>query len=155
MKPVILSTFDPGLHNVDLNKTISRLDETAAHKDLSLVRLTIAHKSIPPRVVASWDNLVKPPNSKYAGIWGVGMEVGDAYEKTISAIASHPEMGKWPYLLTIEHDNIPPPHGIMRLMNRMESAEGQKYSAIGGLYFTKGDGGMPQIWGDPDRKSVV
>lgn len=149
MKPAILSTYDPGRHNVDLNQAVSYLDESAQHRDLSLVRLTIAHKSIPPRVVAAWDNLIKPPNGKYAGIWGVGLEVGDAYERTISAIVDHPEMGQWNYLITIEHDNIPPPHGIMRLLSRMESPEGQKYAAIGGLYFIKGEGAIPQIWGDP------
>lgn len=149
MKPAILSTYDPGIHNVDLNKAVSYLDETAQHKDLSLVSVTITHKNIHPRVAASWENLIKPPNNKYARIWGVGMEVGDAYEKTISAIAEHPEMGTWNYLLTIEHDNIPPPHGIMRLIGRMESDEGKEFAAIGGLYFVKGEGGVPQIWGNP------
>lgn len=149
MKPQIISSYDPGQHNVNLDQLVSWLDETAQYKDMSLVRLTIAHKPIPARVVASWDNLIKPPNSKYAGIWAVGMEVGEAYSKTIEAISEHPEMGTWNYILTLEHDNIPPPTGIMKLIGRMESEEGKEFAAIGGLYFVKGGGGVPQIWGNP------
>lgn len=149
MKPTIISSYDPGSHNIDLDKEISYLDESAQYRDLSLVVLIPAHKNFPPRVVASWLNLINPPNGKFARIFATGMEVGDAYERTITAIVEHPEMGKWNYLLTLEHDNIPPPHGIMRLLSRMESEEGKDFAAIGGLYFVKGPGGVPQIWGDP------
>ena len=36
---------------------------------------------------------------------------------------------------------------LIKLIERMEA--NKKFDCIGGLYFTKGYGGVPQIWGDP------
>ena len=77
----------------------------------------------------------------------IGMEVGEAFSNAIEEILKHPELSKWEYILTIEHDNIPPPDGLIRLLERMEMHK--EFAAIGGLYFTKGIGGCCQIWGDP------
>ena len=88
-----------------------------------------------------------PPNNGVARIAAVGIEVGVAYSTAIEQILRHPELSTWEYLLTIEHDNIPPRDGVIRLLEAMEA--NPKYDAIGGLYFTKGYGGVPQIWGDP------
>jgi hypothetical protein len=74
------------------------------------------------------------------------MEVGDAYSTGIEQILAHPELKNWEYLLTIEHDNCPPPDGVVRLMDRMD--EHPELACIGGLYFTKGVEGVAQIWGD-------
>jgi hypothetical protein len=76
------------------------------------------------------------------------MEVGDAYSNVITEILAHPELSQWEYILTIEHDNIPPQDGLLKLLQRME--EHPELSCIGGLYWTKGEGGQPQIWGDPN-----
>jgi hypothetical protein len=154
VKPAFISSYDPGIKNKNLQEEIIALDESAAWKDLSLVILIPSVKYFPPRVVASWLNLINPPNGKLSRIFAVGMEVGDAYNSAIQAITEHPIMGTWRYLLTLEHDNVPPPDGIMKLMARMESKEGQDFAAIGGLYFTKGPGGVPQIWGDPRDKEM-
>jgi hypothetical protein len=43
---------------------------------------------------------------------------------------------------------MPPPDGVLKLLEAMEKTK-HKYHCIGGLYFTKGYGGQPQIWGDP------
>jgi hypothetical protein len=75
------------------------------------------------------------------------MEVGEAFSQAISEILAHPELSQWEYILTIEHDNIPPADGIIRLIKSMEAHP--EYSCIGGLYWTKGEEGCPQIWGDP------
>lgn len=77
----------------------------------------------------------------------VGMEVGDAYSTSIAAILAEPNLSQWEYLLTLEADNIPQPDGLVRLIHRME--EHPEFACIGGLYWTKGPGGVPQIWGDP------
>jgi hypothetical protein len=74
------------------------------------------------------------------------MEVGDAYSTAISQILDHPELGKWEYLLTVEHDNAPPADGVLKLVEQMENHK--ELSCISGLYWTKGEGGVPQIWGD-------
>ena len=76
------------------------------------------------------------------------MEVGSAYSEAIEGVINHPELSKWEYILTLEHDNMPPPDGILKLIKRME--ENPKLSCIGGLYYTKGENGVAQIWGDPN-----
>jgi hypothetical protein len=75
------------------------------------------------------------------------MEVGDAYSQAIEFVLSHGDLSKWEYLLTIEHDNMPPVDGVLKLCEDME--EHPKLSTISGLYWTKGPGGCAQIWGDP------
>lgn len=82
----------------------------------------------------------------------VGMEVGEAYSQAIEAILAHPDLSKFKYLLTLETDNIPPPDGLIKLLAQIEAHP--EYDCIGGLYWTKGEGGMPQIWGDPRDPST-
>jgi hypothetical protein len=103
--------------------------------------------SIPTKAVASWLNLYSPPNAKFTRIFAVGMEVGVAFSSAIESILAHPDLSKWKYILTLEHDNIPPPDGIVKLLAQMEKHP--EYACIGGLYFTQGPGGCAQIWGDP------
>jgi hypothetical protein len=75
------------------------------------------------------------------------MEVGDAYSSAIQGVLDHPELSQWEYILTIEHDNMPPGDGVLKLLERMEAHP--EFACIGGLYFTKGmDHGVAQIWGD-------
>ena len=76
------------------------------------------------------------------------MEVGEAYTQTIQNILAHPDLSKWKYILTLEHDNAPPADGVLKLYETMEAHP--EYSCVGGLYFTKGEAGVPQIWGDPN-----
>jgi hypothetical protein len=99
--------------------------------------------------VASWWNLFFPPNQKVVKIFAVGMEVGAAYSSCIEQILDHPDLSKFKYLLTIEHDNIPPPDGVVKLITQMEAHP--ELDCIGGLYFTKGEGGCAQIWGNPNE----
>ena len=72
--------------------------------------------------------------------------MGDAYSQAIENILNTPDLKDWEYILTIEHDNCPPVDGVVKLVERME--EHPEFACIGGLYFTKGDGGVAQIWGD-------
>lgn len=147
MEPQILSSYDPGRHSIDLEKTVSRLDRGAAYKDQSTIIVVPALGSIPTKAVASWWNLYTPPNQKVAKIFAVGMEVGAAYSNTIEAILSNDDLKNWRYLLCLEHDNVPPPDGLVKLLETAEAHP--EFDAIGGLYFTKGEGGQPQIWGNP------
>lgn len=146
-EPIILSSYDPGQHNADLNATISRLDSEATWKDLSTILVTPAGGSVPTRIVASWLGMIKPPNNKSIHLFAVGTEVGEAYTRMIEGILAHSDLSQWKYLLCIEHDNSPPADGMLSLLKRMEAHP--EFAAIGGLYFTKGHGGCAQIWGDP------
>ena len=158
--PIFINSYEPGYHGADLAKTVGRLDREGSWKDLSTVIVTpagnrriegdgrIVVNGIAPKVVASWTNLAKPPNGRVVDrLWAVGAEVGAAYSQLIEGILAHPDMGSWKYLLCIEHDNMPPWDGLIRLQKQME--DHPEFAAIGGLYFTKGIGGVAQIWGNP------
>jgi len=147
MQPQIISSYDGGAHNADLEKTVSRLTAEKSYKDLSCIQIVPCFGQIPTRAVASWMNLYAPPNAKFTRLWAVGMEVGKAFSSAIESILAHPDLSKWKYIITLEHDNIPPPDGIVKLLMQMENHP--EYACIGGLYFTQGPGGCAQIWGDP------
>jgi hypothetical protein len=152
MKPQIISAYDGGAHNADLHQTNARLTKEKAWKDLSCVLIVPAIKDIPPRIVANWWNLMQPPNQKVAKLFAQGMEVGEAYSSTIEAILANPELSKFRFVVTLEHDNAPPPDGLVRILACADSHP--EFAAIGGLYFTKGHGGVAQIWGDPNEHPV-
>lgn len=147
MEPQIISSYQPGEHNADLTKTVSRLSKNGGYKDMSCVMIVPCFGSIPTKAVASWMNLYSPPNAKFTRLFAVGMEVGHAFSTAIESILAHPDLSTWKYVLTLEHDNLPPGDGIIKLMEAMDAHP--EYACIGGLYFTQGPGGCAQIWGDP------
>lgn len=146
MTPQLLVQDFAGAHNSDLHKTSARLIKGASWKKQRIVMLIPAGDTIPAKVVLSWMNLAMPPNQACARILAQGMEVGEAYSTAIAQVLAHPELGQFEYLLTVEHDNSPPSDGVLRLIERMEAHK--EFAGIGGLYFTKGHGGVAQIWGD-------
>jgi hypothetical protein len=145
--PIILSSYDGGRHNADLDVTVSRLDKEASWKDLSTIMLTPTGNSVPMRVVAAWENMIVPPNNRFVRLTGMNMEVGESYTRMIESILAHPDLSTWKYILCREHDNAMPPDGFVQLARRME--DHPEYAAIGGLYYTKGPSGVAQVWGDP------
>lgn len=151
-KPTITMMDPAGFHNADLVKSAGRVIQGGGWKKQRVVAIIPADSMIPTKVYLAHRNLMSPPNQNFLWIAAEGMEVGDAYSHCIESILAHPELSKWEYILTIEHDNIPPPDGVLRLIQRME--ENKHLSCIGGLYWTKGYGGVPQIWGDPKDKVV-
>jgi hypothetical protein len=138
--------YDYGAHNAALETATSRIIEGATWKQQRVIVLLPAGATISTRVALSHWNLIFPPNQAVYRLLCQGMEVGEAYNQGIEAVLAHPELSKWEYLLTIEHDNVPPPDGVLKLIRAMD--EHPEYSCIGGLYWTKGEGGVPQIWGD-------
>jgi hypothetical protein len=139
---------DVGRHNEDLALARGRILEGGSWKKQRVITLLPAGATIPTKVALSHWNLIYPPNQPSYRMLALGMEVGEAYSNAIAEILSHPELSKWEYILTIEHDNMPPPDGLVRLLARME--QHPELACIGGLYWTKGEGGVPQIWGDPN-----
>ncbi len=135
-----------GLHNSN-PETAARLIQGGSWKRQRIVVILPAGKSIPVKVALSHWNLQFPPNNGVARLVAQGMEVGEAYSQTIQGILSHPELSTWEYILTIEHDNMPPYDGVIKLLAQMEAHP--EFACISGLYFTKGEGGVAQIWGTP------
>jgi hypothetical protein len=136
-----------GSHNLDLESSTGRILKGATWKKQRVVVIVPAGAMIPAPVYLSHRNLMFPPNQPQAWFLAQGLEVGEAYSRTLEMILEHPELSKWEFLLTIEHDNTPPSDGLLKIIARME--EHPELACIGGLYWTKGEGGVPQIWGDP------
>lgn len=136
-----------GAHNRDLQETSARLMRGGSWKRQRTIVILPADTLIPAKVALSHWNLAFPPNNGVLRILAQGLEVGDAYTQAIEGVLAHPDISQWEYVLTLEHDNCPPSDGVVKLMERMEAHP--EFACIGGLYFTKGEGGVPQIWGDP------
>jgi len=146
IKPQLIG-IDSGIHNSDLEKTGQRILEGGSWKHQRVITIIPTTKSIHTKVYLSHCGLIFPPNNGSYRMAAVGMEVGEAFSNAIEQILAHPDLSQWEYILTIEHDNIPQPDSLLKLLKRME--EHPEFSCIGGLYWTKGEGGVPQVWGDP------
>lgn len=146
MSQLIVQDF-AGIHNGDLDKTSARLIKGASWKKQRIVVILPSAAMIPAKVALTHWNLAFPPNNGVVRILALGDEVGVAYSQAIEQVLAHPELSQWEYILTLEHDNTPPSDGVIKLIEQMEAHP--EYACIGGLYFTKGEGGVAQIWGDP------
>ena len=138
MKPQLLiqDLATAGLHNGAPKATRSRLAKSASWKRQRIIVILPAADLIPAKVcLAAW-NLAFPPNNGLVRLLAQGMEVGEAYSTAIEQVLAHPELSQWEYLLTVEHDNLPPPDGVLRLAEQMEAHP--EFACIGGLYFTSG-----------------
>lgn len=141
---------DVGFHNADLEKSRERLVRGSTYRDLSTVCIVPTRGLVHVRVLQSWLGLMSAMNQKFVRLFLTNMEVGDAYEQGVSYILAHPDFSQWKYVLTLEEDNMPPPDGLLKLYEAIEGkVGGRKYDAVSGLYWTKGAGGQPMIYGDP------
>lgn len=146
MKPTLTVQDFQGAHNADAEGTRARLLRNGSYKRQRTVMVVPAVCAIPPKVVLSWINMGFPPNNGVVRMICEGMEVGEAYTAAVENILGHPDLKDWEFLLTVETDNIPPPDGVIQLIEDLE--EHPELACVGGLYFTKGPGGCAQIWGD-------
>lgn len=146
-KPQLVIQDFGGEHNKDLEGSRARLLKGGSWRKQRIVVILPAADLVPAKCVLSWWNMAFPPNNGCVKILALGMEVGDAYSSAIEGVLAHPELSKWEFILTVEHDNSPPSDGVIKLVEQMENHP--EFACIGGLYFTKGPGGCAQIWGDP------
>src|SRR5438874_373443 len=112
MKPQIVMQ-DAGFHNGDLGRSSARIIRGASWKKQRIVVILPASDLIPAKVALSHWSLIFPPNQAVVRLLALGMEVGDAYSNVIEQVLAHPELSKWEYILTLEHDNIPPQDGVL------------------------------------------
>ncbi len=136
-----------GAHNKNPEATRTRLMKGNSWKRQRIIVILPADDLIPAKVSLSHWGLIFPPNNGVVRILAQGMEVGHAYSSAIENILAHPELSKWEFILTIEHDNTPPQDGLLTLLETLEAHK--ELAWVSGLYFTKGEGGCAQIWGDP------
>ena len=142
-----------GKHNTNILSSSARVVESRSWKKTRVIMIIPSSDMIPAKVYLSHCCLIFPPNQLAHRILALGQEVGEAYTNCIEAVLSHPELSTWEYILTIEHDNIPPNDGLLRLIAQME--EHPEFACIGGLYWTKGEGGVPQLWGSPEQDPII
>lgn len=146
MKPQLVA-IDGGKHNSELAESSRRILQGNSWKKQRTVMLIPAGATIPTKVYLAHCALIFPPNQAVYRMAAIGMEVGEAFSNAIDQIITTPGLSEWEYILTVEHDNIPPCDGVVRLIAQLE--QHPEYACVGGLYWTKGPGGVPQIWGDP------
>ncbi len=134
-----------GRNNANLEAARDRLTRGQSYKDLSTVCIIPIIRKLDHIPVQAWMNLASPMNQKFIRLFIPNKEVADAYNVGVEMILANPELSKWKYLLTMEHDNCPPPDGLLKLYESMD-----KFDAVGGLYWVKGENGQPMIYGDPE-----
>lgn len=138
-----------GFHNDKLDISRSRVIEGATYRNCSTVALMPTRtrdERLHYKVADAYRSLMVPMNHGFYPIRLAGMEVADAYNQGISQVLADPVLSKFKFILTYESDNVPPPDGLIKLV---ESIYGSPYAGVGGLYWTKGEEGMPMIYGDP------
>ena len=145
MQPQIVIQETAGQHNLNPRQVHERLLKGNTYRDLSTICIVPTRGMIAAKVVQNWMGLLAAMNQKFLRVFIIGMEVGQAYNNAVEMILSNPELAKWKYMLTLEEDNLPPPDGLLKLYENID-----KYDAIGGLYWTKGEAGQPMIYGDPN-----
>lgn len=146
MKPQIVMP-EAGFHNADLEAAKVRLMKGNTYRKVSTVCFIPSRGTIHMKVALSHENMLKPMNQMYTKVPILGMEVGQAYEAMVDTLRGNPGLRDWPYVLTLEDDNIPPPDGLLKLIEDIESGP---WDAVGGLYWTKGPGGQPMCYGRPE-----
>lgn len=142
MQPQIVVENLQGFHNTS-PETQDRLFTGSTYKDRSTICVVPTRGMISAKVTQCWMGMINPMNQKFTRIFMIGMEVGEAYCAAIEAILANPELSKWKYVLTLEEDNLPPQDGLLKLFENIDN-----YDALGGLYWTKGEGGQPMIYGE-------
>jgi hypothetical protein len=98
-----------------------------------------------PEVQESWNDLLWPQNAVHHLKFAKGWEVGQAYDTLVKVIRDSKDYGEFPYILTIEDDNLPPRDGVEKLLQVMESGP---WDAVAGLYHTKDPRRTPLVLGD-------
>jgi hypothetical protein len=145
MEPQIITDILPdGRHNLNLPISAKRLTKGRTYKDLSTIMIVPTRGVIPCKAVQSWMNMMAPMNQKFFRIFVAKMEVGEAYTQAIEMILANPGLKDFKYILTVEEDNLMPADGLIKLYEGMND-----YDVVGGLYWTKGEGGQPMIYGNP------
>lgn len=133
-----------GRRNLNLTQEAARLLRENVYRDLSTVWVTPAPKTLDPQVVfQSWLTLAVPANQKFQRVCIGNAEVAAAYNAAVEMILN--DQIQWKYMLTVEHDNLPPRDGLLKLFESIDY-----FDAVGGLYWLKGENGHAMIYGDPN-----
>lgn len=163
---------------------LAGFERTRWYREQGLVWLFATRGLVPVAVVDSWDALQWPPNQFHSGRIGIqGAEVGEAYEQLVEFVTdeakavemfgeeSATRLLRAPFILTLEEDNIPPPHAITKLLETIFAcpecggevqgdgwvcAAGHRgFDAVSGLYWIKSRPPVPMAFGTPSGSDEV
>jgi hypothetical protein len=140
---IVIENFE-GKNN--LPERYESFRQMGTYRNLNTICVIPTRGKMLTKVALSWMNLAGGFNSAMVRMMVEGCEVGAAYNYALKVILTEPTLQKFPYILTLEEDNTPPPDGLQKLLTSV-----QEYDAVSGLYWLKGSGGCPQIWGDPKQ----
>jgi hypothetical protein len=109
--------------------------------------------------------MIHPMNQPFFRLFIENMEVAQAYNQAIKIIQENEALAAMKFILTIEEDNLPPPDAHIKLLESMYFYPGQEgvpdeekkkspFAGVGGLYWTKGEGGQPMIYGNPQEPNT-
>ena len=143
-----------GWHNSKDDISTSRIVTGATYRDCStvcLMPIRTVEESVHYKVADTYRALMAPMNQGFYPLRLAGMEVADAYNQGIAIVLENPELAKMRFILTYESDNVPPPDGLVKLVEAMYSGP---WAGVGGLYWTKGEEGVPMIYGDPKDPDI-
>lgn len=166
------SKSDMGYNNEFADITRARMIKGASYKDLSTVLVcpTRSDGHLHGKVADAIHGAIKPMNQAFwkfpfEAIRVGGHEVGKAYDAALMAIRENPGLRDYVFLLVCEHDNVPPPDGLIRLQQAMYAnadydADGRilrddkgilrfHFLGIGGLYWTKTQAGTADVFSQP------
>jgi hypothetical protein len=141
-KPTVIIANFEGLNNTPAK--YERYREMGHYRPLNTVWVTPTRGVVPAEVIPSWMGLIGGFNAALVKIFSCRQEVGHAYNNAILQVLSNEVLSKFPYILTVEEDNTPPPDGLIKLLESI-----QEYDGVSGLYWCKGEDAVPHIWGDP------
>ena len=145
MKPELIIQDFGGINNADLTKSGARIIKGGSWKRQNTIIILPSAEMIQAKVALALWSLITPPNNGCVRILALGQEVGAAYSNAIEQVLAHPQLKDWQFILTVESDNLPPTDGLLKLLETLE--EHKELSWVSGLYWTKGPGGVPQVWG--------
>lgn len=144
---IIISGWAPGDNNTKPRASQIRVNKAKPYRDHSTVMVMPTRGVIPARVVDTMLCFAAPMNQRYVRLLVAKMEVGAAYTAAQELIRQH--LADYRYVLTWEEDNLPPADGLLRLIATIEE---ERLDVISGLYWLKGPGGYPMIYGKPGAR---
>jgi hypothetical protein len=144
-----------GFHNAHPEQTGSRIHTGSGYRNCSTVCVVATRGTIPTRAVQNWMGMMPMMNQPYFRLFVEKMEVANAYNQALEIIQGNEGLKDFTFMLTLEEDNLPPPDGFHKLISAMwqdgvpEDKKIKNLAAVSGLYWTKGEGGQPMIYGNP------
>lgn len=135
-----------GRHNSSLPDSIQRLHRANSYRDLSTICILPTSGTVHAKVVQNWMAHLTQMNQKFVRLPIITKNKYDAINNAIQGIITTSGLKDFKYVLTMEEDVMPPYDGLIKLYENIE-----KFDVVGGLVWSKGPGGKPQVYGIPHQ----